>query len=228
MKTERRWRLVLEGLVALDLGALAAALNLALLSRVDRETAEVLLWPKTLISGVLGDLKGWSDHIKSNDPFGLGVQLIFVAVVFGVLALVALRAFGIAAWGDRGVTLFPGVLALIVPWLVWLLAGTAIAEMHPTEVIHFVLLAILLLVVAVTLCGAVSVHRGRWRSQWAFVILGLAGSLVLWLAAVDRWMSFYSAPAAYCSLAISLLLYLVWVSAIERGRRIVAPAGPTG
>lgn len=199
---------LLAALIALDLGLVVAALNVFLLRRVQRDVAAILLWPKTIASEWIGNLRGWGPHIKEVDPIGFWIQLGGVALLSGIAVYGFLLLFRRPS-ADAGLELSPGVVAVAVPWIC--LAITLDIPVEPTEAVHFLLLGSPLIGLGLGIRGCVLVYRNEWRARRleaaAALIVG-SGAVPLLAESVD----FYARPVVYASVVIGACLFVLWAT----------------
>jgi hypothetical protein len=209
----QRARTSLEWLTALDLGVLSAALAAFLLRRVSREVAEILLWPKTQVSEWLGNLKGWSPHIKQVDPIGFWIQLAGVTLVLAVIVVAVRRALSARARSQTSLGRFPGVVAVTVPWV--FLGLVVDMPVHPTELMHFIALALPLVAVTLGIRACLLIHRGEWEKKRPEIVGGLV-ACALPVLLVGDVVPFHVRPAFWASIVIGICVFILWTLAIRR------------
>lgn len=205
--SNRRGRLVLDLLLALDLGLVVAGLNVFLLRRVGRDTGEKLLWPKSVVSEWIGNLKGWTPHLKEADPIGFWIQLAGVTLLSGIALFAVARVLSRKTSADSRVGLFPGIVSVTVPWIC--LALSVDVRVEPREAIHCFVLASPLIALALSIRACVLVYRNEWRAKRGEIISGLlvGCGLVPFLAEA---VGFYARPLLYASLLIGFCLFALW------------------
>jgi hypothetical protein len=198
---------LVDVLAALDIGLVVAALNLRLLSLAAPTDYERLLMLKTFFSRMIGAARGWSAYEIDQDPIGMWIQLAIVAVVSGVPALILARRKQPV---DAAGTLYPGLISVLAPWMVWLV-GFDLDQVHPTEAMHWVVLGAILVAPVLGCVSVLLLHRGELRGRGGVVVGGLLCSVVLWHTLVARELSTFARAIAYTSLVVSLCAFFAWL-----------------
>jgi hypothetical protein len=214
--SSNRGRLVLDLLLALDLGLVVAGLNVFLLRQVGRGAGEKLLWPKSVVSEWIGNLKGWTPHLKEADPIGFWIQLAGVTLLSGIALFGVVRLLSRKASADLGVGLFPGIVSVTVPWVC--LGLSVDVRVEPREAMHFLVLASPVIALALSIRACVLVHRNEWRARRAEIISGLVVGCGLVLLLAEA-VGVYARPLLYASLLIGACLFALWAFRTVEGRR---------
>ena len=205
--TNGRGRFVLDLLLALDFGLVVAGLNVFLLRQVGSDTGEKLLWPKRVMSEWIGNLKGWTPHLKEADPIGFWIQLVGVTLLSGIALFGVARLLSRKASAGSGVGLLPGIVSVTVPWIC--LSLTVDVRLEPREAMHFLVLASPLIALALSIRACVLVYRNEWRARRGEIISGLLVGCGLVPFLADA-VAFHARPLLYASLFIGVCLFVLW------------------
>jgi phosphatidylserine synthase len=201
----------LDALIALSVAALAPALNVLFLRRLSPQTREVLLWPKSEFSELMGNALGWSEHIKQSDPVGLWLQLALIAIVVAGVIFLALSAVSARRSSQEVFSSVPAILAVSIPWVCLLLIiDTNVFQ--EIEAIHLVVLLGPTMAIALSIHGVTLIRRNRWNESRLYLALGVTLNALLYMAFAS-YVDGYFRPVAYFAVTTSCIFLVSWTRA---------------
>ena len=204
--------LTIDVLLALELGALLASLNVFALGHVGRDIGAVLLWPKRVFSNLIGSNLGWTAHLQEADPIGVWLQLMAICLLSGAVILVVLRR-------SRGPNLPPsrGVAhafaAVLIPWFCTLLTAPALAP--PTSLMSVVGLVAPLAAMALSVRACLLLSERSAIRKIGEPVAELLVSLALLVVFVESGGS-VARPLIYGAVLAGSGLIAVWAAAQRR------------
>lgn len=187
---------------AVSIGLVVAALYLASLRAAGPPLHRTLFYPKLWFSTTLGDWLGWNEHQTYNEPFGLWLVFLAIAVgVSGVLLLSPLRR----SMADT--PLYGALVGLIAPWCVLIVAMT---EVLPDTIIPRMLIVVVLFAAVVAIAKRYAA-RDLSRSAKGGLAAVALGMLTLCLAFTHRYLGQEAIPLMLASVGVSCVLIAWWV-----------------